>query len=197
MSRRSWLAVVIVLSASFADAEDWPGWRGPRGDGHSAETNAPIKWSAKSLVWKTKLPGAGQSSPVVWGDRIFLTTALSAGGSRVVMGLDRKTGDILWQQTAWTGSPEASHKMNGWASASCATDGEQVVAFFGTGGLHCYSLEGTHRWSRDLGKFPGAWGTSACPIIAGDLIVQNCDSTKGSRIMAFDKKSGQIGRAHV
>ena len=186
MVDRRWFAVAVVFSASFAGAEDWPGWRGPRGDGHSAETSAPVKWTAKSIVWKTPLPGVGQSSPIVFGDKIFLTTALDNGRKRVVMGLDRKTGEILWQQPAWTGTPEASHKLNGWASATCATDGEHVVAFFGNGGLHCYSLEGKHRWSRDLGKFSGIWGTSACPIIAGDLIVQNCDSTKGSRIMAFE-----------
>jgi outer membrane protein assembly factor BamB len=81
--------------------------------------------------------------------------------------------------------------MNGWASATCATDGEVVVAFFGKGGLHAYTVEGKHLWSRDLGAFEGPWGTAACPIIIGDLVVQNGDADKGAFLEAFDKKTGK------
>ena len=128
------------------------------------------------IVWKTPLPGIGQSSPIIWGDRIFLTSALDGGRERLVFCVDRASGKILWQHSAWKGEPEKSTIMNGWASASCVTDGEVVVAFFGRGGLHAYRVDGKPLWSRDLGRFEGPWGTAACPIIVDDLVIQNCDA---------------------
>jgi outer membrane protein assembly factor BamB len=172
-------------------ADDWPSWRGPAGNGHSRETTLPTRWDAQSVVWKTALPGKGQSSPVVWGDRIFLTSALDKGKKRVVLCIDRNKGNILWQQEAWSGVPEKSHEMNGWASATCATDGKHVIAFFGKGGLHCYSADGKKIWSRDLGAFAGEWGTSACPLLVGDLVIQNCDATANAFLIAVNKKTGK------
>jgi outer membrane protein assembly factor BamB len=142
-------------------------------------------------LWKTPLKGSGQSSPVIWGDRIFLTTALENGKQRVVFCCGRKSGKVLWEHVAWTGDPEPSHKMNGWASATCATDGEVVVAFFGKGGLHGYTVDGKHLWTRDLGTFAGPWGTAACPVIFGELVIQNGDSDQDAFIEAFDRKSGK------
>ena len=134
------ISLVLACVALAAGAEaNWHRWRGPQQDGHSAETDLPVKWSADNIVWKTELPGSGQSSPVIWGDRIFLTSYLNAGAERLVFCVDRTSGKILWQQSAWKGEPEKSHGMNGFASASCVTDGEIVVAFFGRGGLHAYS----------------------------------------------------------
>lgn len=179
------------VCASQADFH-WPGWRGPEGNGHSRETNLPTKWAANSIVWKVPLKGRGQSSPVVWGDRIFLTTALDDGKQRLVFALDRRNGKQLWEQVAWTGTPEKSHNMNGWATATCCTDGERVVAFFGKGGLHCYSVDGKALWSRtDLGPFEGPWGTAACPLIVGDLVIQNCDSVDDPYLLGVDKKTGK------
>ena len=85
-------------------------------------------------------------------------------------------GSLLWEHSPWTGEPEKIHQMNSWASATCVTDGEIVVAFFGKGGLHAYSLDGKLLWSRDLGPFEGPWGVAACPIIVGDLVIQNGDA---------------------
>jgi outer membrane protein assembly factor BamB len=192
--RASWIAlvsVVFVLGVVAGAESNWPRWRGPQQDGHSADTNLPVKWTNENVVWKTTLPGSGQSSPVIWGDRIFLTSALDQGKERIVFCVDRKTGEIVWRQSAWKGEPEKSHDMNGWASATCVTDGEMVVAFFGRGGLHAYSVQGQPLWSSDLGTFAGPWGTSACPIIVGDLVVQNCDADSDAWIRAFDKKSGK------
>lgn len=172
-------------------ADDWPSWRGPATDGHCKETSLPTKWSAKSVVWKTALPGVGQSSPAIWGERIFLTAALDKGKKRVVLCVERNKGNILWQREAWSGVPEPSHPMNLWASATCATDGERVIAFFGKGGLHCYSADGKKIWSRDLGPFVAPWGTSACPLIVSDLVIQNCDATKDAFVVAVDKKTGK------
>src|SRR5207248_1468919 len=143
--------------------------RGPSGDGHSAERGLPLEWDAKAIAWRTPLRGSGQSTPVVWGERVFLTSAVDAGRTRLVTCVDRRSGKVLWEKEAWNGSPEPSHAQNGWATATCATDGERVVAFFGKGGLHCYSVDGEPLWSRDLGSFPGEWGTAASPVIVGDL----------------------------
>ena len=191
IARYATLLLFTCCATTFALAEDWPSWRGPRGDGHSTESSVPVRWNAKSVVWRTQLPGEGQSSPAIWGDRIFLTASLNKGEKRIVLCVDRHKGNILWQQEAWSGVPEKSHPMNGWASATCATDGERVIAFFGKGGMHCYSADGKKLWSRDLGPFAGPWGTSACPIIIGDLVIQNCDATANAYIIAVDKKTGK------
>lgn len=194
MRRCPWVLSCLALSflpaLSHADG-DWPRWRGAAGTGHSDEKNIPVRWDAQSVVWKTMLPGNGQSSPIIWGERIFLTSALDKGKKRLVLCVERTSGKILWQHEAWSGTPEPSHGMNGWASASCATDGVHVVAFFGKGGLHCYTVEGKHLWSRDLGSFPGTWGTSASPVIVGDLVIQNCDAAGEASLVGLDKSTGK------
>ena len=191
IARFGTLLVFAACATTFVFADDWPSWRGPAGNGHSKESNLPTKWDAKSVLWKKELPGEGQSSPVIWGERIFLTTALDKGKKRVVVCVDRRTGNIQWERESWAGVPEPSHPMNGWASATCACDGERVIAFFGKGGMHCYTVEGEKVWSRDLGPFTGPWGTSACPLIVGDLVVQNCDATTNSFLLAVNKKTGK------
>lgn len=189
---RSATFIAFTFAAStLVLADDWPSWRGPQGDGHTRESNLPVKWDAKSIVWKTALPGIGQSSPVVVGDRIFLTAALEKGKTRIVMCVERASGKVLWQQEAWSGEPEKSHQMNGWASATCACDGEHVYAFFGKGGLHCYTVAGKKVWTRELGDFPGVWGTTASPLLVGDLLVQNCDSTSKPYLLAVNKITGK------
>lgn len=185
-------SLAILAAASSGSAESrWEQWRGPRGDGHAVEANVPTTWDATSVIWKTAIKGRGQSSPIVWGDRIFLTTALDNGKSRVVMCVRASDGVVLWEQTAWTGEPEPTHVMNGWASATCATNGEIVVAFFGRGGLHAYTVEGKHLWSRDLGPFDGPWSTAACPKIIGDKVIQNGDADADAFIEAFELKTGK------
>jgi len=194
--KRIAIAAVLAFAATGTAAaqsdSNWPGWRGPRADGHTPEKGLPQRWTAESVAWKTPLKGWGQSSPVIWGERIFLTTALDKGRQRVVFCVNRKTGQIEWEKVAWTGDPEPSHAMNGWASATCVADAERVYAFFGRGGgLHCYTHEGSPVWSRELGSFEGPWGTSACPVLAGDLVIQNCDADKDAKLVAFDKKTGK------
>jgi outer membrane protein assembly factor BamB len=184
------LGSLSIGSAAWAEA-NWPRWRGPHQNGHTSETDLPVKWSGENIVWKTQLPGIGQSSPIIWGDRIFLTAELGKGQARLVFCVDRNTGKILWQQTAWKGTPEKSHPMNGWASATCVTDGEIVVAFFGIGGLHAYSVDGQPLWSHDLGAFEGPWGVAACPVIVDELVIQNCDADSAACLVAFDKKTGK------
>ena len=195
-ANRQWLLVGLIsawLCPTAINAEgDWPQWCGPASDGHSVEANVPVKWDEKSVVWKTELPGSGQSSPVIFGDRVFLTSALEAGGQRVVFCVDRKTGKILWQETVWTGTPEATHKMNGWATATCATDGKQVVAFFGRGGIHGFDVDGKKLWSKDLGKFDGPWGAAASPLIVDGLVIQNCDAVDEASLLALEVRTGKV-----
>ncbi len=183
--------VVFTCVSGLGAESNWPHWRGPSWDGHTSETELPVHWDAKAVVWKTPLKGRGQSSPVVWGERIFLTTALENGKQRVVFCLERKSGKLLWEHVAWTGAPEKVHPMNDWATATCATDGEHVVAFFGRGGLHCYRVDGKPLWSRDLGTFEGPWGTSASPVIVGGLVIQNCDAEKEAYLVGIDVRSGK------
>lgn len=186
------LCLAVAAGPLVAAEADWPRWRGPRGDGHTLDTSIPVKWNASDITWKTQLPGEGESSPIILGERIFLTSALEKGRRRIVFCLDRNGGELMWQHTAWTGEPEPIHKMNSWASSTCATDGEVVVAFFGRGGLHGYTIDGQHLWSLDLGPFESPWGVAACPILVGDLVIQNCDADAGARIVAVNKRTGDI-----
>lgn len=186
------LAIVATLMVVSARAEtNWPGWRGPSGVGHSSDTSLPVKWSDKDLAWKTELPGSGQSSPTIWGSRIFLTSSTEQGAQRHVICLDRSTGELLWEKVAWTGEPEKSHRMNEFASATCATDGQRVVAFFGKGGIHCYDFDGKLLWTRDLGSFVGPWGAAASPLIVGDVVIQNCDADEDAYIIGLNKMTGE------
>jgi outer membrane protein assembly factor BamB len=188
-----WLPLIfLALNANITGAQEtnWPRWRGPQQNGHTSEAGIPVAWSESDLAWKTPLPGVGQSSPIIWGDRIFLTSYLDDGRERLVFCVNRRTGQIEWRQSAWKGEPEKSHVMNGWASASCVTDGEIVVAFFGRGGLHAYTVDGKHLWSRNLGAFEGPWGTAACPILVDGLVIQNCDADADAYLVALDKRTG-------
>jgi len=188
----------VFLSSVFAaepsgGSDHWPRFRGPLGTGQSDATNLPQQLSADSVAWASELPIRGHSSPIVWGDRIFLTgtTGKAESLQRRVVCINRQNGDVLWNEVAATGSGEKRHKMNSWATPSCATDGERVVAFFGAGGMHCYSVDGKPLWSRDLGEFPGIWGVGASPIVHDDLVIQNCDAQGDSFLLAVDKRSGK------
>ncbi len=194
MLRLGWVIALLGMGMSTAfAAEPWAQWRGPEGDGRVTDTVPPLEVTAANIVWKSTLPGRGQSSPVIWDDRIFLTSYEGNGAKRIVFACDRVNGKVLWQQTAWTGSPEPSHQMNGWASATCATDGERVYAFFGKGGgLFCYSRDGKKVWDLPLGDFAGPWGTASCPMLSGSTLVQNCDAEENARLIGVDKLSGKI-----
>ena len=183
-------SVVLVSRGPGADS-NWPRWRGPLEDGHWSATDLPLKWTDANVVWKAELPGVGQSSPIVWNERIFLTAAKENGRERIVFCVARDTGKLVWQHSAWNGQPEPSHAMNGWASASCVTDGEVVVAFFGRAGMHAYAVDGKPLWSKDLGRFESPWGTAACPVIVDGLVIQNCDSDQNAYLIALDKRTGQ------
>ena len=188
----------------------WPGWRGPSQDGHSDDARVPLKWGrGENLKWQTDLPGRGHSSPVVWGERVFLTAASKTGSDRWVLCVDRTNGKILWQRGAAEGLPaEPTHAWNSHASATCATDGERVYAFFGTPGLFCYDLAGTLLWKKEFGPLvasTGWGGGAASPVLFEDLVIVNGDhgSRRGqvdevgkdygdSWLWALNKRTGEV-----
>lgn len=183
----------LTASAGEDNTRNWPRFRGPDGNGHSIDTNLPTEWDTDSITWKLELPMSGHSSPVIWGDRIFLTgtTGAASNVQRHVMCVDRRTKKTLWKKQVAEGSGEKLHKMNSWATASCVTDGERVIAFFGPGGLHCFDMDGKPQWQVRSGDFPGTWGVAASPVIVGDLVIQNCDAVGDSFLLAVNKKTGK------
>jgi PQQ-like domain len=185
--------MVFLVWASVARAENWPGWRGPRGDGTSAEKGLPTTWSpTENVRWKVKLPGPGNSSPIVWGNRIFLTQSLDEKGmERAVLCFDGADGKRLWQKSIPFKGDEPTHTTNPYCSASPVTDGERVIASHGSAGVVCYDFEGNRLWHRDLGQFIHIWGTAASPILYGDLVLLNCGPGERTFLLAMDKKTGK------
>ena len=181
-------AFLALLSSALAG--NWPAWRGPTADGVTPETDLPLKWSAtEGVKWKIDLPERGNSTPIVWGTRIFLTQAV--GTKRTLMCLDRKDGHTLWQAgPEWTGQ-DVTHGTNPYCSPSPATDGERVVAWFGSAGLWCWSLDGKEQWHVDLGAQHHIWGYAASPVLHGDLCILNFGPGERSFIVAVDKRTGK------
>jgi outer membrane protein assembly factor BamB len=186
------LSLLGALVASVVAEDNWYQFRGPTGRGHSEDTDVPVSWDESKIVWKTELKGSGQSSPVTWGDQIFLTGASEDGKERTVMCLSAKDGSLIWSKSVPCENPEEIHAMNSRATPSCVTDGEMVVAFFGPGGLHGFTLDGEKKWSVDLGDFPGGWGIAASPILVDGKIIQNTDSMGESKLVALDIRDGSI-----
>lgn len=189
IARLSFFLVTAITLEAVAE-DNWPQFRGPTGRGHADAGNVPQSWDESSVAWTADLKGSGQSSPIVWGNRIFLTGASADGMERYVMALSREDGSLIWLETIENDSPEEIHKMNSRATPTCATDGENVVAFFGPAGIHCFSVSGEKRWSVDLGVFPGSWGIAASPIIVDGKVIQNCDSMGDSRLVALSIEDG-------
>jgi outer membrane protein assembly factor BamB len=194
MMKTAALLTLLACSLSFASAEDWPGWRGPRGDGTSSETNLPLRWSDKEhIVWKTAIPGTGHSSPAVYGDRVFLTTCRLKEQERVLLCLDRKHGKILWERVVVTAPLERKHKLNSWASSTPATDGKHVwISFLKAPDLvvACYDIEGNLVWKKSPGKFFSVHGFCSSPILYKDMVIINGDQDAVAYIVALDKNTG-------
>jgi len=195
MTRRLFCAALLMCAGLAASADNWPGWRGPLGTGHSLEQGLPVKWSAASgenVRWKTPLPGPGMSSPVVWGSRIFVTQALDPGGrQRAILCFDRKDGRQLWQRAVEYAEKESTYSGEPhYASASPVTDGERVVASFGSAGVLCCDMNGKQLWHRDLGKAEQIWGNASSPVIHGDLVILNFGPGERTFLIAMNKRTG-------
>ena len=212
--RTSAIFLVILVWCASASAENWPSWRGPTGMGVSAEQKLPVTWSATENVrWKVKLPAAGNSTPIIWGDRVFITQpndvtkwppkvpdyfagGSSAGGhavaeKRSVMCFDRADGKLLWQGDVEYKEPEITHPTNPFCSASPVTDGVRVIAHHGSAGLVCYDFAGKELWKYDTGKLEHLWGTASSPILYGDLCIVWCGPGERQFLVAVDKKTGE------
>ncbi len=206
---RSLLLVAVVptsllLGAAPTHADTWPTWRGPSGDGTArAGSNPPLEWSeSKNVRFKVELPGLGLSTPIVWGDRIFVTSAVpveatGAGGRAeqrfVVAAYSRADGRQLWQHAAAELVPhEGHHTEASFASASPVTDGKRLIAFFGSNGLFAYDLDGKLLWQKDLGdmRTRNGFGEGASPALHGDLVVVNWDHEDDSFVVALDANTG-------
>ncbi len=191
MSPRIFVSSAILLTLTTAAlAGNWPGWRGPDGTGVTTETELPLTWSATENVrWKIALPEAGNSTPIVWGERVFLTQ--SVGNRRTLMCVDRKDGKVLWQAGPEGTAAEQTHKGNTYCAASPATDGERVVAWFGSAGLYAWDLAGKELWRVDLGKQDHIWGYAGAPVFAGDLCILYFGPGPRSFLVAVDKRTGK------
>ncbi|HEX8912245.1 MAG TPA: PQQ-binding-like beta-propeller repeat protein [Humisphaera sp.] len=190
----STLSLAGLARAAEVPADAWPRFRGPAGTGEVKAGDVPTTWTPQKVVWRTELKGSGHSSPVVWGEKVFVTSAVDNGRQRLVVALDRATGKVLWEQVAWTGNAEKSHKMNGWATPTCFTDGRHVWAFFGLGGAYCYTVDGKKVWSRDLGTFRSKTerGVAASPVVVGDVVVINGDSESDPYLFGLNKLTGEV-----
>lgn len=191
----------LLLAAAPLHADNWPAWRGPTGQGHSAEKNLPLKWSEKENVkWKVKLADPGNSTPVVWGGKIFLTQANKGGTIRSLMCLDRKDGTLLWQKDIEYPDKERNWNDTWYANASPALDGERVYVSFGSAGMYCFDINGKELWKRtDLGKWDHAFGNASSPVLYGDLAFLWCGPNEGKGrnfLLAVNKKTGETVWEH-
>lgn len=217
MTLRLLLFLFVLLSfVSGASAENWPGWRGPRGDGTSLETSVPTQWNGETgrgLVWKTPVPGSGHASPIVWNDRLFLVACNEQTQERVLACYDRQTGKPLWQQTVIRSPLETKHALNSFASSTPATDGELVyVSFLEVDGhtipapnvgaprpitpgqmvIAAYDFAGQQRWLVRPGEFISAHGYCASPVLYKDFVIVNGDHDGDGYIVALKKVSGEV-----
>jgi len=182
----------LVLLPWCVSAANWPAWRGSSGTGVANESGFPTRWTATENVrWKIPMSEAGNSTPVVWGNRVFITQPLAQEKKRTLMCLDRKNGKLLWQKSVRWDAPEESHETNPYCSATAVTDGERVIAWYGSAGIHCYDFEGNELWKRDLPKIDHEWGYGSSPLIEGDLCILYHGPGKESRLMALNKKTGK------
>lgn len=189
MNRLLSFVFLLLLSIRQVQAGNWPAWRGPTGDGICAETNLPVQWSrTENVRWRIGLPEPGNSTPVIWGNKVFLTQAI--GSDRMLLCLDRQDGHELWRAGIRQAEKEMTHNTNPQCSASPVTDGERVIVSFGSAGLVCYDLNGQELWRRALGTLRHIWGSGASPVLYQNLCFLNFGPGPGTCLVAVDKKSG-------
>jgi len=207
------LVVLFFFVAGLIRAENWPGWRGPSGDGVSAGKGIPTKWSnTENIAWKIAIPGEGHSSPIVWGDKVFLTSSLTEKNKRILLCIDRLSGQTVWKRDVVQSPPETVHRLNSRASGTPATDGKQVyVTFMRAEGdeviapnvgserlitpgkiiVAAYDLDGNEKWKTNVGDFLSAHGFNTCPVLFEDLVILNGDHDGNAYLVALDRQSGR------
>ena len=195
------LLVLLIALCSTLHAADWPAWRGPSGQGFCDEKDIPLTWSDKENVkWKIPLENQGNSTPVVWGERIFLTQANTDGAVRSLLCFSRADGKLLWQRDVSYGEKERNWNPNWYCNASPVTDGQRVVVSFASAGMYCFDFEGKELWKRtDLGKWEHAFGSGSSPVLYGDLAILWCgpNESKGRNVLlAVNKQTGETVWEH-
>jgi outer membrane protein assembly factor BamB len=186
------VSLIGLLSSVSVFASDWPEWRSNGLDGVVTESGFPKQWSAdENILWEVDLPAPGNSSPVVFGDRIFVTCATEDGAERGLLAFNRENGDLLWHRSISYKEDDPTHATNPWCAATPATDGEYVYVWNGSAGATAYDYEGNQIWHRDLGKFFHMWGHASSPRIYKDTVV--FFGSPGPRVLltALDKESGE------
>ena len=207
------LVVLFFFVAGLLHAENWPGWRGPSGDGVSAGKGIPTKWSStENIAWRIAIPGEGHSSPIIWGDKVFLTSSLTEKNKRILLCIDRLSGQTVWQRDVVQSPPETIHRLNSRASGTPATDGKQVyVTFMRAEGdrviapnvgserlitpgkiiVAAYDLDGNEKWKTNVGDFVSAHGFNTCPVLFEDSVILNGDHDGDAYLVALDRQSGR------
>lgn len=225
MKRTTVAIILLAFMFSTVPAQNWPQFRGPHATGVVEGSPQPVKWDASTQTnvrWKTKVPGLSHSSPVVWGNKIFVTTAVSSATKDEtrfglygdvapvkdnpehtwkVYAFDKQKGTILWERTAYTGIPKVKrHPKSTHAAATPVTDGKYLIAMFGSEGLYAYDLNGKLLWKQDLGVLDAGWFYDVdyqweyanSPIIYKNLVIIQADIQKDSFIAAYDIKNGKL-----
>lgn len=207
------ILITLILLSGTLMAENWPGWRGPSGDGISSEKNLPTRWSpTENVAWKALIAGEGHSSPIVWDDRVFLTTSLTEKNERRLLCLNRLDGNTLWERVVVQSPPETIHSLNSRASGTPATDGRFVyVTFMQAKGekviapnvssermitpgrivVAAYDFAGNEQWKIDAGDFVSAHGFNSSPVLFEDLVIINGDHDGEAYIVALDGETGE------
>ncbi|PYT31010.1 MAG: serine/threonine protein kinase [Acidobacteria bacterium] len=214
---RALVPILLSFLVALEAGDHWPQFRGPQSTGVAEDPALPDTWSTtRNVVWKAGIPGSGWSSPVVWGDRIFVTSVISSvepeapkkglyfGGNRegtpsdehrwMVYAVDWKSGKILWEREVHRGVPRSSHHLkNTYASETPVTDGERVYAYFGNIGLFVFDMDGKPVWSQHWGPFRTryGWGTAASPVLQKERIYIVNDNDDQSFLVALDKRTGK------
>jgi outer membrane protein assembly factor BamB len=187
-------AAALLLAAGLAGAGDWPRFRGPNGTGVADDKGVPVKWAAADgVLWKTPIPGRGNSSPVVSGGRVFLQSASADGRERLLLCLDAGTGEILWTRAA-PGGPARTHPRNTPASGTPAADGGRVFATSWDGkdlALLAYDFDGKLLWRRGLGPFASQHGAGHSPVVHDGKVILANDQDGSAALLAFDAKTGE------
>lgn len=184
--------IIASAATTIASAANWPAWRGPEGSGVTTEKNLPLRWGTNENVrWRVALPDRGNSTPIVWDDRVFVTQAIEKENRRTLLCFDRKTGKQLWRQGTTYTETDPTHATNPQCSASPVTDGELVIASFGSAGLFCYDFAGKELWRRDLGKQIHIWGNGSSPVLHGNACFLNFGPGERTFLIAVDKRTGK------